>query len=122
MLGSNSSSSFCEGAPSEHSTGGATIIPTTSIIKVMLSVGRAIHEVDALRIGKRELWLVPQWRRGPPPARLSKPEWMIRVDDLRHFPMGNILVLIEPMPVPVFRGESTKGYTVQFNPEILVHL
>ncbi|QSI29143.1 hypothetical protein GNX71_05955 [Variovorax sp. RKNM96] len=81
---------------------------------------RGICETDALRIG-RQLWLVTQWHGAGLPQGVWRPVRMIRVDDFQVRPMGDRLVLVEPMATRLFKGKATfPGHEVLLHPDILV--
>jgi|GEM_PF-3223076 len=90
-----------------------------AVVLVPLSP-RGICETDAVRIG-RQLWLVTQWRCEGLPPGVWRPVRMIRIDGLEHCPMGDRLVLVEPMAGRAFTGKGAfPGYEILLHPEILV--
>lgn len=81
---------------------------------------RGICETDAIRMG-RQLWLVTQWCCEGLPLGVWRPVRMIRIDGLESRPMGDRLVLVEPMAGQAFKGKGAfPGHEILLHPEILV--
>ena len=82
------------------------------IVAVMCE--NSILNVDGMTYEKK-LWLVPKWLHYPL-EKMSKPERMIRFDNLPFDSIdGNSLhdfLLQEPIPRAVLDGETTEGFEV----------
>jgi len=90
-----------------------------SVVLVPLNP-RGICETDAIRLGN-QLWLVTQWLGAGPPRAVWRPVRMIRIDGFQIRPMGDRLVLVEPMATRLFKGKGTfPGHEVLLRPDILV--
>lgn len=86
---------------------------TLFIVAVMCE--NSILNVDGLRY-EDNLWLVPKWLDYPL-EKMSKPERMIRFDNLPHQELsGNSahdFLLQQPIPKAVLDGETTEGFEVR---------
>jgi hypothetical protein len=90
--------------------------------KTYVTFDGAIHKVDTIR-WKDSFWLVPNWL-DTPDGKHAMPTRIIRLDTIRHAPMGNDFVVQSPMPKELFGDRTPKepiaGYEYLELPNIAV--